>query len=116
MKRVCAPIARCRAETASSRRAELGLSLGELDARVRARLGIDDDVEGVVVTRVQPDSQAALKGLAPGDVLVRVGQRPVSSVSEAASAIDEVRDSGRDAVVLQVVRNGAAQFVAIPFE
>ncbi|MGD8816938.1 MAG: PDZ domain-containing protein, partial [Acidobacteriota bacterium] len=63
---------------------------------------------------VGSDGVAAEHGLRPGDVIVGVGQTPISSVAEFSDAVDQVTDSGRDAVVLQVLRGGVRTFVALP--
>ena len=38
---------------------------------MRRTYNLDDNVQGVVVTKVDPDSDAADKGLQPGDVCSR---------------------------------------------
>jgi serine protease Do len=94
--------------------ASLGLRVDELDDAMRRRLRITADVEGVVVTDVVRDSVAAGRGLRPGDVIVGVGQQPVGSVQEYDGALAAAMDSGRDTVVLQVLRGDVRQFVALP--
>src|SRR5690606_29582298 len=47
-----------------------GLSLGDLDAQLRARLGVPEKVRGVVVLRVEPGSKADQAKLRPGDVVL----------------------------------------------
>ncbi len=90
----------------------LGLRLSDLDGETRSRLGLGREVEGALVTAVEPGSPAARQGLRPGDVVARVGR---VSVSDAQSAIDAVRGlpEGTTKVVLQIVRGGAARFVAL---
>jgi serine protease Do len=92
----------------------LGLAVQELDSNMRRRLRLGDDVNGVVVRSVGRDSVAAERGLRPGDVIVGVGQMPVDSVTQFNDAVGQVTDSGRDAVVLQVLRDGVRTFVALP--
>lgn len=51
---------------------EMGLRLGELTEEARNRLQADDDLEGVLITQISPVSEAAQKGLRPGDVILRL--------------------------------------------
>ncbi|MCE2483004.1 MAG: trypsin-like peptidase domain-containing protein, partial [Alphaproteobacteria bacterium] len=61
-----------------------GLALAPLDERARGRFGIDDAVEGAVVTRVERGSDAAAMGLRPGDVVVGVAGTAVTTPAEVA--------------------------------
>jgi len=106
-----APLVR---ETPEAEHSSLGLRVDELDHAARRRLRVADGVEGVVVDNVARDGAAFRKGLRPGDIVVGVGQSPVTSVEEFDSAIDAAVGSGRDTVVLQVMRGGVRQFVALP--
>jgi len=82
----------------------LGLGLQPLTAEVRQRLGLGADVTGVVISSVNPASDAAAKGLRPGDVLLAINQKRVSTPTEAAALVEAARNAGRDAVVLLVQR------------
>jgi serine protease Do len=93
----------------------LGLTLSELTPAARARYEVPEDVEGALVVEVDPASGAAEKGLRPGDVIVSVNQKPVSSVSDVKSEIDRQKAADRESVLLRIVRGGDASFVAIPF-
>lgn len=64
-----------------------GVSLRNLDDQYRYRLRIPQEVEGVLVTEVETDSDAAKQGVRPGDVIVQIENKPVSSVSELSKAI-----------------------------
>ncbi|MDQ7844186.1 MAG: trypsin-like peptidase domain-containing protein [Armatimonadota bacterium] len=62
------------------RRAYLGISgqLVPVDRRLRVELGLAA-ATGVRVVEVQPGTAATRAGIAPGDVIVRVGESPVAS-------------------------------------
>ena len=60
----------------------LGLTLENLDARTREQLGLDQDQDGVVVTRVDFESEADDKGLRPTMVITAVNDEPIESVRE----------------------------------
>jgi serine protease Do len=92
----------------------LGLTLRGLTDEDRAELGVPADVKGALVVAVEPDSVAADKGLEPGDVITRVNQKPVTSVSAAVAALKEAKKDKSHAMLL--VRRGDSQrFVALSF-
>ncbi|MDX1593579.1 MAG: DegQ family serine endoprotease [Gammaproteobacteria bacterium] len=93
----------------------LGLALAELTPRLRAEHGLDDDAEGVLVTRVEPGSPAAKRGLRPGDLLKMVGQTPVHTVEEAVRAVRAQRAAERESVLLLVERGDSRRFVTVDF-
>jgi serine protease Do len=66
-----------------------------------------------VITQVEPNSEAAEKGLEAGDVIARAGARPVRLPSDLTQAIAEARNMGRDSVLLLVVDGTAQRFVAL---
>jgi serine protease Do len=95
----------------------IGLRLAPLTDELRQKHGIDQQVSGVVVTEVDPQSPAAQKGVKVGDVIVEAAQEPVSSVEDVAKSIDKVRKSGRKAVLLRLEdAKGDLRFVAVPLE
>jgi serine protease Do len=73
----------------------LGLAVEPLDAAARAALGLEAG-EGVLVARVE-GLAARRAGIAPGDVVLRVGRQDVGSVEQFDAAVkglepgDEVR-------------------------
>ncbi|MCZ2203845.1 Do family serine endopeptidase [Bartonella sp. A05] len=73
-----------------------------------------DDGLGLVVTDVDSDSDAADKGIRPGDVIVTVNNRPVKKTSDITDTIKEAKKLGRSAVLLQVRTNDQNRFVALP--
>ncbi|MBR0684008.1 Do family serine endopeptidase [Roseomonas eburnea] len=69
---------------------------------------------GVAITRVEPGSVAAERGLMPGDVVLRAGDREAKEPRDVAEAVSAARTAGRPSIALQVEREGARRFVAIP--
>jgi serine protease Do len=87
----------------------LGLGVKSVTPAARKTLKIQDDVNGLVVTAVDPDSDAAKKGISAGDVVVRVDNRPVSSREEMSKIIDELKKAGRPSVLLLINHEGQGQ-------
>ena len=52
----------------------LGLTLSKLTPALRRQYQLKNDVEGVLVTKVEGTSIAFAKGIRPGDVVVEAGQ------------------------------------------
>ncbi|WP_404405350.1 Do family serine endopeptidase [Pelagibacterium halotolerans] len=73
------------------------------------------DGEGLVVTDIEPDSPAATRGLAPGDVVLEADGEALTSMSQFEEVLAAVRESGRKAVPLKVARDGVVRFLGVPF-
>jgi len=69
---------------------------------------------GVAVSAVAPGSVAAEQGLQPGDVILRAGNRETSKPQDVVEAVGAARQAGRASIALQVEREGARRFVALP--
>ena len=91
----------------------LGLSLGALDDAARSRFKVPETVRGVLVEGVTATSDAGIKGLKTGDVLVRVADKAVSTPQDVVAAVDGAKASGRENVLLLVYRDGRTLFVLI---
>ena len=88
---------------------ELGLTVMGLTPDLATQLGYEEDVQGVVITEVEPASIAARAGLTAEDVITRVGDTPVKSVADFRRATREV--DVEDGVRMQVMRDGVRRFV-----
>jgi serine protease Do len=71
--------------------ANLGLSLSVLDSSLRAKYGLQMQQAGVVVGGVAAGTDAFDRGLAPGDVILRVQGTEVSSPEDVQAAIAAAR-------------------------
>ncbi|WP_372624110.1 Do family serine endopeptidase [Falsiroseomonas sp.] len=69
---------------------------------------------GVAITRVEPGSVAAERGLRAGDVVLRAGDREAKAPNDVVEAVGAARSAGRPSIAFQVERDGARRFVAIP--
>jgi len=94
----------------------LGLSLLPLTDEAKSRLGFDPKVKGVLVTDIDPASQAASKNIRSGDVIMEAQQEPVTSPDDLEKAVDKVKKAGGKSILLLVEdAKGDTRFVAIPF-
>ena len=93
--------------------AGLGMTLAALDETTRARFGLAEDVQGVVVTEVETDGPAAEKGIEMGDVVVEVAQEPVTDPAEVAARVEEARGRGRSSILVLVQSGADLRFVPL---
>jgi len=88
----------------------LGIVVDDLTADQRKQLGLTSD-EGVVVTRIS-GAAARRAALAPGDVILMVGRKPVKSIGDFNTAVKDAKSG--DSVMLLVRRDEATSFIAVP--
>ncbi len=95
-----------------------GLGLSSLTPEAKKNFNIADNiVVGAVITKVDPDSDAADKGLQPGDVVLRVGSRVVRTPADFQTGVAEAKKGGRNSVLLLVAHGqGGTGFVAIDID
>jgi serine protease Do len=73
-----------------------------------------EDGKGLVVTDVDPDGDAADRGIQAGDVIVAVNSKEITSTRDVATAMADAAKAGRKAVLVQVTRDDTSRFVALP--
>jgi serine protease Do len=95
---------------------KLGVALAQLTPEARQSLGLSDDLEGAVVTEVQPGSAAATKGLQQGDVILEADHQKVSEPKSVVDAVRAAAERGDKSILLLVKREGQDRFVAVPLE
>lgn len=98
-------------QAGSNNQARLGVMVAEIDDAMREQLNVPG---GVVVRQVEPGSVAAEAGIRPGDVLVSIDHRSVSSSSELVEIV-EALPSDR-AIPVRLFREGRSLFVALRLE
>jgi serine protease Do len=92
---------------------QLGLSLSPIDGEARAEFQLAGGVNGVLVSDVDPDSQAAEKNLRAGDVIVAIAGQPVRKPEDVSRKLEADVRAGRKVEILLVNRAGALSFVAL---
>jgi serine protease Do len=84
---------------------EFGMSVGPSD----------EDQNAVVVTEVDPNGQAAERGLQSGDTILWVDNAPVNSAQEVEDKIAAAKASGKEAVLLRIQSGERPTFVPLTF-
>lgn len=92
---------------------KLGLTVNTLSDTLRKDFGVPRSVQGIMIAKVDPSSEAARKGLDEGDVIVEINQQPVKDPENANDIIRRAAKNGRSSVLLLVNRDGDVQFVAL---
>jgi serine protease Do len=89
---------------------KLGLSLQTLTPQIAASLGLPPGARGAAVTEVAEGSPGARAGLLPGDVILDVDRRPVTSAGDASRLLGDGRSAAH---LLRVHGRSGVRFVTI---
>ncbi|MFN3990141.1 MAG: DegQ family serine endoprotease [Erythrobacter sp.] len=84
----------------------LGLQVLAMTPQIAGSIGVAPDTKGVVVAAVDPNSDAARKGLRRGDVILSANYKDVTSVEALLAQITAAKAEKRDAILLRVQRRG----------
>ena len=84
----------------------IGLTLVPLSPELARRSNLPAGARGVVISAVEPGSDAAEKGLRAGFLILSVNQVAVTSPAEIVAAVEAARRAGRRSVLL-LVKSGA---------
>ena len=90
---------------------KLGADVAALTPGLRQQYGIDDDVDGVLVTGVNEKTQAMENGIREGDIIQKVGSQAVRTPKELMAALDKVTTKS---ALLFIVRDGQQLFLGVP--
>ena len=93
----------------------LGLTLSPITEELTDQFSLSVDA-GLVITAINPDSEAASKGLLEGDVITEAGQEAVVTVADLEERIEAATEAGRKSLLLLVRRGGDPRFVALVLE
>ncbi len=87
-----------------------GVGVSDLDSQVRQQFNIPDNIQGAVVTQVQPDSAAAEAGLKAGDVIESINRHPVKNAEQAVQLTENAKDKH---TLLRVWSDGGSHYVVV---
>ena len=88
----------------------LALGLADTTSEIRKAIKADDEASGLIVTQLRRAGAGALAGLKIGDLITHAGAKQLTDVADLAS-VD--KPSSQMPLLLRVVRDGTAHFVAI---
>ncbi|MEM8866152.1 MAG: PDZ domain-containing protein, partial [Planctomycetota bacterium] len=90
----------------------IGILGGDISPELRAHLGpmVDDEVKGVIVREIVPDSPAAEAGLQEHDILLRANGRPITGMNVLVEEVASV-GPGKGRITIELLRGGQQETV-----
>jgi serine protease Do len=87
-----------------------GVTVTDIDQEARQQFGVPNNIHGVVVSDVDPDSAAAEAGLKPGDVIQEINRKPVKTAEEAVRLTDKTEDKS---TLLRIWSKGGSRWLVV---
>ncbi len=94
---------------------QLGITLSSITQDVRMRQNIPENVSGLLVTKVEQNTDAEIKGIRPGDIIQEINQTSVNDINEFRKIINSLKGS-KKGVLLLINRQGNINFVALKLD
>jgi serine protease Do len=83
---------------------KLGMQVMPLSAAIARSIGVPADTQGVVIAAVDPNSDAARRGLRRGDIILSANYQPVASVEALLAQVQAATAENREAILLRIQR------------
>jgi serine protease Do len=87
-----------------------GITVQELTPSLRDRLGMPENVNGVIIANISEDSPAQ-ETLQIHDVITEVNRRAITNISDYEQAVSKIGE--KDSVLLLIYRDGASIYITI---
>lgn len=97
-----------RGESPTRRRLGVGLAPAHVARQLRRAVGLPER-DGLLVREVEDDSPAAKAGIAEGDLIVAVGEMPITSADDLFDAL-----GSEGSLTITIVRGANEQTVTVP--
>jgi serine protease Do len=91
----------------------LGFGVADTTTEIRKAIKANDELSGLIVTQLRPAGPGALAGLKVGDLITHAGTKQLIAPADIAAV---TRPTRQVPLLLRVVREGSAAFVAITGE
>jgi serine protease Do len=91
----------------------LGVAVRTMTAEDRRRLMLQGVDGGLLITRVDPNSDVYERGVRAGDVILEAASRAISGVAELNSAIEQAKRQGRPVLLRVQSRSGPSRYIAV---
>ena len=79
-------------------------------------MALGEGSDGVTIESVKPNSEAAAKGIRPGNVILRVNGKQISSPQDVIDEVEAAKGNDHDSVLFLVKGEGGQRFVPVPLE
>ncbi len=90
---------------------ELGMDVSDLTPEIRRSYNIPKEIEGVVVTSLDPDGRAERAGVKIGDVILKINRTKIRNTKDFWKAVRAIKDKQ---ILLWLWREGVRIFLVIP--
>jgi Do/DeqQ family serine protease len=87
-----------------------GITVQELTPSLRDRMGIPENVNGVIIANISEDSPAQ-EALQMHDVIMEVNRKAITNFSDYDQAVSKIGE--KDSVLLLIYRDGASIYITI---
>tara|TARA_A100001015_G_C14916558_1_gene682605 strand:- start:272 stop:1207 length:936 start_codon:yes stop_codon:yes gene_type:complete len=91
---------------------KLGLTLSTITNEIRMSQNIPNNVTGLLVTNVEQNTDAEIKGIRPGDIIQEVNQKSVNDLDVFRRIITSLNNN-KKGILLLINRQGNINFVAL---
>ncbi len=88
-----------------------GVTVSDIDADARKEMTIPENVKGVVITQIDPDSASAAAGLKKGDVVLEIERKAVTNAKDAVDMSEKLKKQKK--VLLRVLSGGTTRYVVV---
>ena len=93
----------------------LGITVAEVVPELRRKYRLAKNVSGLVVVSVSPKSDAALKGLRSGDLLVELDRKSIAGFNAVDLWEKDAAEMGQESAFVLIDRNGERFFAVVRF-
>ena len=91
----------------------LGMGLSNITREIIEKYNLPENIEGVVIVAVDPGSQAYVKRIRAGNIIIEIDRKPVSSHYDANKIIDEARNNGKTNVLILLSRISSLEYLTL---
>ena len=91
---------------------QLGITLSSITQDVRMSQNIPENVSGLLVTKVEQNTDAEIKGIRPGDIIQEINQSSVTDINTFRKIMNSLKGT-KKGVLLLINRQGNINFVAV---
>jgi len=88
-----------------------GVTVADIDAEARKEMNIPENIKGVVITAIDPDSPSASVGLQRGDVVLEINREAVTKAKQAVDLSEKLKKEKK--VLLRVYSHGGTKYVVV---
>lgn len=91
-----------------------GIIFQNLDAETRQAYGINNNVNGVIISKLLPGSSWAKRGLLKGDILLSINQLNINDIAEFEKIYEQAKKDKKKNILFLVKRQQSIIYLAVP--